>query len=74
MLRDPPLLLLITWAAFRALRPACIVLAHTLQYVGVCGGVCRLTRVRVTVAHAATSDTDVFNTIEVLVGENGVLH
>lgn len=66
MLRYPPLLLLEAWAAFSALRPAGVVLTHTLQDIGVGRGVRRLAVVGVSVTHAPTTDTDVFYTVEVL--------
>lgn len=66
MLRDPPLLLFESGAALSALRSTGVVLAHALQDVGVGRRVGGLAGVRVTVAHATTSNTDVFDTVEVL--------
>ena len=70
MLRNPPLLLLEPFAALRTLRAAGVVLAYTLQNIGVGGRVSWFAGVRMTVAHAATSNTDVFDTVEILEGGN----
>lgn len=65
-LRDPPLLLLETWTASGALRPAGIVLASTHQNAAVALRVRWVTSISVAVTHASASNTDIFNTVEVL--------
>lgn len=73
MLRDPPFLLLKPWTALRALRPTGVVLAAADEDVGVTLRIRQDTVVGVSIAHTATADTDVFDAVEVLLGDVGTL-
>lgn len=73
VLRDPPLLLFEAGAALGALRAAGVVLTPAYEDVALACRVRRVACVRVTVAHAPPTNTDVFDTVEVPPGNSRVL-
>lgn len=73
ILRDSPLFLFESWTASSTLWSTCIVLTTTNKYIWGTFWWCRITSVCMAVAHAPTTDTDVFYWVEILKRNNFVL-
>lgn len=63
--RYSPLLLLEAFTASRALRPASVVLASAKQFLRQ-SRVQHVASIRVSVAHAPATDTDIFDRVKIL--------